>query len=45
LDIWRWIFHEDQMTKGHLSDNYISKETTQMDIIWSLYWFEYMDKT
>jgi hypothetical protein len=23
----------------------ITSETMQMDIIWSLYWFEYMDKS
>ena len=23
----------------------ITSETMQMDIIWSLYWFEYMDNT
>jgi hypothetical protein len=38
------IFYEDQKTKDHLSDNQTSKETMQMDIIWSLYCFEFMDK-
>jgi hypothetical protein len=45
--IWLYgdgIFHEDQKIQDHLTKNQTSKETMQMDIIWSIYWFEYMEK-
>jgi hypothetical protein len=34
------MISEQGSTQGH-----ITSETMQMDIIWSLYWFEYMDKS
>jgi len=34
------MISEQSSTQGQ-----ITSETMQMDIIWSLYWFEYMDKS
>ena len=42
-----WIVYNDQWTRFNTmsTQGQITSETIQMDIIWSLYWFEYMDNS